>query len=74
MLGKSKSFIIIGATAAQPHLFFIMPWNKLRWNYTDTSHLLEKREEGRNKRRPWLWKGQCMTQKGLFLQYAMLRK
>ena len=57
MLGKSKSSIIIGATAAQPHVFLIMPWNKLRWNYTDISHLLEKKEEGRKGRRPWLWKG-----------------
>lgn len=57
MFGKSKSFIIIGATAAQAHRVLNMPCNKLRWNYTDrrwnytdTSHLLEKRSKrGRNE-------------------------
>lgn len=36
MLGKLKSFKIIGATAAQPHRFLNITWNKLTGNYTDT--------------------------------------
>lgn len=36
MLDTVKSFKIIGATAAWPHIFLNMPLNKLRGNYTDT--------------------------------------
>lgn len=36
MLGKLKSFKIIGAAAEQPHSFLNMFWNKLMGNYTDT--------------------------------------
>lgn len=36
MPGKLKSFKIIGATAAQPHRFLNITWNKLMGSYTDT--------------------------------------